>query len=109
MRIVYVRTFTRSRYGTEVPALKESKQKKAIDEYKRLAFAFNLGQEEWLNFVALDRETASNWMDGLRMLKEKRPLEPETRNDVDVSSTTLLYHVALALLNALLEILVHFI
>jgi hypothetical protein len=72
-------------FGTEVPAVKAVKMNKKIaEEYRRLMFAFNLDQEEWVNFIAEDRMTASIWMDGIRMLMaNKRLVEPETRADID--------------------------
>ena len=72
-------------FGTEVPAVKAVKMNKKIaEEYRRLMFAFNLDQEEWVNFIAEARMTASIWMDGIRMLMaNKRLVEPETRADID--------------------------
>lgn len=70
--------------GTEVPSVKSLKMnKKVVDDLRRVMFAFNQDQEEWVNFIAEDRLTASIWMDGIRMLMGKRALEPETRTDIE--------------------------
>jgi hypothetical protein len=67
-------------YGSEVQALKTLKTKPSEENYRQLAFAINVDQEDWVVFVATDRETAVIWIDGLGQLSQKPMRVKETES-----------------------------
>lgn len=112
---ILVEDFIQIEVGEEVPHLKTLRERRQAESLQRFCFAVAVNSSttggavqldpatgmHWLTFIIPertepDRERASIWMDGVRLLKDKLPKEQETMRAVD---TVLKLKMNLLLLN----------